>query len=124
MKVTTGPPARDLLRGQVRDPVAAGEDETELALLRAVEYLEAKVGVVHEAREVGDRAVGEIVDTDDLVAAVEQLLADVRADEARRAGDAYALHAATRSSAWTRSRIPGTTRSVTPVTACPLTISG
>ena len=28
------------------------------------------------------------------------------------------------ASSWSRSRIPGTTRSVTPVTACPLTISG
>jgi len=38
--------------------------------------------VVHEAREVRDRAVGKIVDADDLVATLEQLLADVRPDEA------------------------------------------
>jgi hypothetical protein len=59
--------ARDLLRGQVHDRVAAGEGAAQLALARAVECLEVEVRVLEERLAMFARAVREIVDSDDLV---------------------------------------------------------
>ena len=80
------PEARDLLRREVDDRVAAGERAAQLPLARAVEHLELEARVVEERRDVGDGPVREVVDADDLEALGEQPLADVRPDEARRTG--------------------------------------
>ena len=99
----------------------------ELPLARAVERLELEARVVEERRDVRHRAVREVVDADDLVSVRQQALADVRADEAGGAGDADALPHAALPSLALRQPLedrPAATRSATPVTACPLTISG
>jgi hypothetical protein len=76
----------------VHDRVAALEGRTERELVRDVEALEAEAGVVEARREVGHRAVGEIVDADDLVPLGEQALAEMGADEAGRPSYADSLH--------------------------------
>ena len=109
----------------MHDRVAAGKGSAELPLPCAVERLELEARVVEEQRDVRHRAVREVVDADDLVSVRQQELADVRADEAGGAGDADAPpHAASLAACGSRSKTPGRTRSATPVTACPLTISG
>ena len=113
----------NLLGRRMDDRVAAREGAPQLALVRAVEHLELEARVVEERRDVRHRAVREIVDPHDLVVLLQQLLADVRADEPGRAGDPD-LHAAALSCLGRRSRIPGRMRCATPVTPWPLTISG
>src|SRR6266545_5103367 len=86
--------------------------------------------MLEEGGDVRHRPVRQVVDPDDFVAVVEQSLADVRPDEAGRAGDpdpshfACLPHAAARWKLGNRSKIPGATLCATPVTAWPLTISG
>ena len=69
---STGP-----LTGSLLDDV--GDDELE-------------VGAVAQVRDVLADARGEVVDRDDLVAAFEQRLAEVRSDEARAARDDDPAH--------------------------------
>ena len=68
---------------QVGDRVAAVESRPQPPLARAVEHLECERGVLHERRDVRNRAVGEIVDPDDLMSVREQSLAQIGADESR-----------------------------------------
>jgi hypothetical protein len=86
--------AHACLRGEVHDAVEflAGEQRRDAVAVRHVHLREAEVRVRREPREpVGlERrvvVVVQVVQADDLVAAREQDLAHVHADESGRAGD-------------------------------------
>ncbi len=84
--------ARDLLRREVHDRVAAFERRPQRSPLRAVEHLEREAAMLEERLQVRHRAVGEVVDSDDLVVLVQQSFAEVRADEPGRTGDSDLGH--------------------------------
>ena len=89
--------ARDLLRGQVHDRVAAVERRAQLAAVRAVELLETELRMLEARVEVRQRPVRQVVDADDLAALREQPVAEMRPDEAGGPGDSYSVHACTSS---------------------------
>ena len=90
VEVVLGIPQRDrvLRRGQVEDAVDAGQ----VGSLGPVEDAlgdELEARMVEHVRDVARRSAGpnEVVDARDRVVALEQRVAQVRADESRPAGD-------------------------------------
>src|SRR5207249_637274 len=78
--------AGDLLRGEVRDRVAALECLTQLVPPGAVELLEAEERALEHRPEIVQRAAGEVVDADDADTLLEdEPTAQVRSDETGRA---------------------------------------
>ena len=69
------------------------------ALVRA-EITFHHLDVPPERREVGAASGGEVVEDADVVAALEQRLDEVRADEACAAGDEDLRHAARSATTW------------------------
>src|SRR5439155_20143842 len=108
--------ARSRLARQVEDPVGAREVELVLGEVDA-RHVKARRVLLLERDVV---VVGEAVERDDIVAALEQRLREVRADEARGAGDdvshsraGYPAQAARRSAAAFRAGPPGRRRIAT-----------
>jgi len=79
--------ARDLARRQVDQGVRALGDRGEVGGLEDGAAMEVKAGMGGEAPEVLQGAVREVVEACDLVAARDQPLGQVRADEAGDARD-------------------------------------
>ena len=76
--------ARDLLRGEMDDRVAAVERRAQVAPARAVDLLEREdLRWSRRCSRLASDAAREVVDADDLDALGEQTVAEVRADEAR-----------------------------------------
>jgi hypothetical protein len=79
--------ARDLPRGQVDEGVGSLRDGGQVGALEDAAAMEAEMRVTGQAPEVLQRAVRQVVQARDLVAARDQPLRQVRADEAGDARD-------------------------------------
>jgi hypothetical protein len=79
--------ARDLARGQVDEGVRALGDGGQIGGVEDGAAMEAQSRMSGEVPEVLQRAVGQVVEARDLVAARDQPLGQVRADEAGDPGD-------------------------------------
>ena len=86
------------------DRIAAREGRLECEPVRAVEDLEPETRRIETVSEIRNGAVREIVHSDDLESFVQQPLAQVRADEARPAGDEHCL--IRQSASLERTRVP------------------
>ncbi len=84
--------ARDLLRGEMDDRIAAVERRPQFATARAIHLLEREVLVGERELQVRERAARQIVHTNDRHALCEQTVAEMRPDVAGGAGDADFLH--------------------------------
>jgi hypothetical protein len=79
--------ARDLARGQVDEGVRALGDGGEVGGVEDRPLMEPESRMGGEVPEVLQRAMGEVVEAGDLVAARDQPLRQVRADETGDPGD-------------------------------------
>jgi hypothetical protein len=78
---------RDLPRGQVDDDVGSFRERDQVGTLEDAAAMEAETRMTGEAPEVLQRAVRQVVQARDLVAARDQPLRQVRADETGDARD-------------------------------------
>src|SRR6185369_8605275 len=94
--------ARDLSRGQVNEGVRPFRDQGQVGPFEDAPAMEAEAWMAGEAGEVVERPVREVVEAGDLVAACDQPLGQVRADETRDARDGDPQTDLLPGASWTR----------------------
>jgi hypothetical protein len=96
--------ARDLPRGQVDEGVGSLRDLGQVGTLEDAAAMETEARVIGEAAEVLQRAVRQVVQAGDLVAARDQPLHQVRADETGDARDGDLQADLLAGTSWTGKR--------------------